>query len=160
MKSVEPLKYTPAIVSANRFQDIALGLNHTMLLFDNIQSEGDIQYAFLLGVFDNVTQEPVYFVSSEVNALAAAIGGGSHYLCIFDDTGHGNLGGSDDWGDPDKFFPQAVHLAAEHFGMSMEELPGQADGESVSDRGCVKTPKKLSDSEKFPTPQKMPRRFS
>lgn len=125
MRPPGSLKHTPAVVSANRIHDAPLGAKHTMMLFDNIQAEGDVQYAFLLAVLDNATREPVYFVSSEVNALAAAIGGGSHYLCTFSEAGHGNLGGSDDWGDPDKFFPQAIYLAAEHFGASPEEVGKQ-----------------------------------
>jgi hypothetical protein len=121
----------PAVVSANRIQDIPLGPKHTMRLFDNIESDGAIQYAFLLMVVDNATEEPVYFVSSEVNAMAAVYHDGSHYLCIFSEAGHGNLDGSDNWGDPEKFFPQAIVLAAEHVGVSPEEVANQERGESA-----------------------------
>ncbi len=125
------MKYTPAIVSANRLHGASLGPKHTMLLFDQIQSESDIQYAFLLVVLDNATQEPVYFVSSEVNAMVDVFHDGSHYLCTFSEAGHGNLGGSDDWGDPDKFFPQAIHIAAEHVGVSPEEIGELAEDKSA-----------------------------
>ena len=56
MQSIEPLKYIPVVVSADRVHGLPFGPKHTMLLFDNIQSEGEIQYAFLLGVFDNATE--------------------------------------------------------------------------------------------------------
>lgn len=38
----------------------------------------------------------------------------------FGDAGHATLGSSDDWGKPQKFFPEAIRLAAERFGVAME----------------------------------------
>ena len=114
------MQYMPAVESMNRVGGAPLGEKHTALLFDNIKSAGSVQYAFLLAVFDNEKQEPVYFVASEVNTMAAAFGGGSHYLGVFDGSGHANLGSSDDWGDPRKFFPEAIRLAAERLGVSVE----------------------------------------
>jgi hypothetical protein len=64
---------------------------------------------------------PVYFVASEVNEMAAVFGGGSHYLGVFDGSGHSSLGSSDAWGDPSKFFPEAIRLAAERFGILIED---------------------------------------
>jgi len=115
------VEYMPRVESVNRVGAVPLGDGHTALLFDNIKSAGAVQYAFLLGVFDNAKQEPVYFVASEVNETASVFGGGSHYLGVFDGSGHANLGSSDDWGDPRKFFPEAIRLAAERFGVSIEE---------------------------------------
>ncbi len=131
MRPAELLKYTPAIVSANRVHDVPLGPKHAMLLFDNIKAAGKVQYAFLLAVLDNATEEPVYFVSSEVNAMAAVFHDGSHYLCTFSEAGHGNLGGSDDWGDPRKFFPEAIRLAAEHIGVCLDEVYSQKNDSSA-----------------------------
>jgi hypothetical protein len=115
------MQYMPQVESMNRVGGAPMGEKHTALLFDRIKSAGHVQYAFLLAVFDNETQEPVYFVASEVNTMAQTLGGGSHYLGVFDSSGHANLGSSDDWGDPRKFFPEAVHLAAERFGVSVED---------------------------------------
>jgi hypothetical protein len=98
---------------------VPLGKNHTVLLFDNIKSAGMVQYAFLLAVYDNAKGQPVYFVASEVNEMAAS-GGGSHFLGVFNGSGHLNLGSSDDWGDPRKFFPEALRLAARQFGVESE----------------------------------------
>jgi hypothetical protein len=112
------MNYMPAVESMNRVGGAPLGEQHTVLLFNNIKSAGSVQYAFLLAVFDNEKQEPVYFVASEVNTMAAAFGGGSHYLGVFNEQGHANLGSSDDWGNPRKFFPEAIRLAAERFGVS------------------------------------------
>jgi hypothetical protein len=56
----------------------------------------------------------VLFVASEVNATAATLGGGSHFLGVFDSQGHANRGASDDWADPKKFFPEALRIAQEY----------------------------------------------
>jgi hypothetical protein len=112
------VKYLPRVESMNRVTGAPLGEAHTVVLFDNIKSAGALQYAFLVGVFDNATKSPVYFVSSEVNTTAATFGGGSHFLCIFDGEGHSNLGSSDDWGDAKKFFPKALKIAEAQFGVS------------------------------------------
>jgi hypothetical protein len=90
------VEYMPLVESLNRVSSAPLGEKHTILLFDQIKSAGSVQYAFLLAVVYNETQEPVYFVSSEVNQLAALLGGGSHCLGIFAGSGHANLGFSDD----------------------------------------------------------------
>jgi TusE/DsrC/DsvC family sulfur relay protein len=131
MRADGSLKYSPAVVSANRVHDAPLGLKHTMVLFDNIQAKGEIEYAFLLAVFEDATDELVYLVSSEVNAMASVFDDGSHYLCTFSGEVHGNLGGSDDWGDPEKFLPQAMRVAAEHFGVGPEEIGNQDEGRSA-----------------------------
>src|ERR1700722_7254064 len=85
-----PLLYTPAIESANRVGGMPLGPGHTALLFDPIESAGMVQYALLLGVFEDATQEPVSFGASEINEMAEALGGGSHFLGVFDGDGHAN----------------------------------------------------------------------
>lgn len=115
------MEYMPLVESMNKVGGAPLGENHTVLLFDNIKSSGSVQYAFLLSVFENEKQKPVYFVTSELNEMAAAFGGGSHFLGVFNGTGHANMGSSDDWGDPRKFFPEAIRLAAERFGVSLED---------------------------------------
>jgi hypothetical protein len=118
------VKYWPLVKSVNRVSGGPLGEKHTVILFDNIKTDGKVQYTFLLGVFDNEKHEPVFFVSSEVNQMAALLGGGSHCLGIFDGSGHANMGFSDEWGDPRKFFPEAIRIAAQHFGVGID--PGQA----------------------------------
>jgi hypothetical protein len=115
------MQYMPLVESMNRVGGAPLGDKYTVLMFDKIKSAGSIQYAYLLGVFENVTQEPVYFVAFEVNAMAAAFGGGSHCLGVFDGMGHGNLGFSDDWGDARKFFPEALRIATERFKVPFDD---------------------------------------
>lgn len=110
----------PLVESMNQISDAPLGDRYTVLLFDNIKSAGSVQYAFLLEVFDNATREPVYFVASEVNEMAAAIGDGSHFLGVFTGEIHANMGSSDDWGDSRKFFSKAIRLAEERFGVARD----------------------------------------
>jgi hypothetical protein len=109
------MQYMPRVESMNRVAAAPLGAAHTLILFDQIKSAGRVEYAFLVAVYSNATQTPVYFVASEVNSMAATLGGGSHYLGVFDGQGHANRGASDDWGDPKKFFPEAIRIAAEAF---------------------------------------------
>jgi hypothetical protein len=99
----------------NRLSAAPLGSAHVAVSFDQIQSAGGIQYAYLVGVFDNATKQPVYFVSSEVNSMAE-LGGGSHFLCVFNGDTHANCGSSDDWGDAEKFFARAMSMVEEKFG--------------------------------------------
>ena len=119
------MDYMPLTKSMNLVGAAPLDERRSAKLFDKIVSAGSVQYAFLLAVLDNVKEEPVYFVASEVNEMAAAFGGGSHYLGVFDGSGHANLGASDDWGDPRKFFPKALRMAAERFGVPFEGDPDE-----------------------------------
>ena len=116
-----PLNYLPLIDEANRIATIPLGSAHVMISFDEITSSGPIQYEFILAVFEVSSGKPVYFVASEANLMAATHGGGSHFLGVFDGNGHANLGSSDDWADPSKFFPKARELAARRFGVEVAE---------------------------------------
>lgn len=104
------MRYAPAVKSANPIETRQLGDGHTAVLLDDIVSAGSVKYAFLLVLFDDATQEPVLFVASEVNRLAK-LGGGSHFLGVFDGNGHANMGVSDDWSDPDKFLTKAMNIA-------------------------------------------------
>ena len=111
------MQYMPLTRAMNRVGGAPFGDKHTMLLFDQIESIGAVQYAFLLAVYDDAKQAPVYFVASEVNEMAGLLGGGSHCLGVFDGSGHANMGFSDDWADPRKFFPEAMRIASERFGV-------------------------------------------
>jgi hypothetical protein len=105
----------PQIASMNRVSTAPIGPNHTVALFDSIKSAGSVEYTYLLVVSDDTTHKPVYVVASEVNSMASNFGSGSHHLGVFTEAGHFNLGSSDDWGDPHKFFPKALELASETF---------------------------------------------
>ena len=97
----------------------------TVVLCTDIEQAGAVKYEYLLVILDNATREPVYFVSSEVNEMAALLGGGSHALCVFDGDGHANIGFSDDWGNENAFLAEAGRLARERFRPPSEGLPAQ-----------------------------------
>ncbi len=118
--------YMPQVKSWNMVGSAPLGPSHTLKMFDTIRAAGSIQYAYLVGVFDNASDEPVYFVASEVNSMAAVMGGGSHCLGLFDGDGHANMGFSDDWGNPRNFFPQALKIAADKFDVPMDDATIQS----------------------------------
>jgi|GEM_PF-5113369 len=63
------MNYMPSVKSWNMVGSAPLGPSHTVKVFDTIRAAGSIQYAYLVGVFDNASDEPVYFVASEVNSV-------------------------------------------------------------------------------------------
>ena len=79
-----------------------------------IVAAGAIQYQYMVVVYDN-DNEPCLFVASEVNSMAKAFGGGSHFLGVFPGDGHSNMGDSNDWADQDKFFARASEIVRNHF---------------------------------------------
>jgi len=107
----------------NRVRRVQLGEEHTAILYDQIDSAGSVKYAFLVAVVENGKKEPIYYIASEVNQMAAVLGGGSHYLGVFDGSGHANLGAKNDWGNAHKFFREALRIAEEKFGEAIEEDP-------------------------------------
>jgi hypothetical protein len=109
------MNYMPMVESVNRVGQVQIGDKYVALMFDNIKSLGSIEYTYLLGVFDTKTEQPVYFVASEVSSTAKAFGGGSHFLGVFDGEGHSNLGSSDDWADSESFFAKAIALVEARF---------------------------------------------
>jgi hypothetical protein len=114
--------YQPMIKSWNRAGIGMLDDRHVVMLYDRLEAAGHVQYTYMVVVFDKVKQEPVLYVTSEVNSMAEALGGGSHFLCIFDPAGHHNMGCSDEWADAAKFFPKAIELAAERFGADPKRI--------------------------------------
>ncbi len=86
----------------------------------------------LVAVFEKDAKLPVLVVSSEVNTTAQVLGGGSNYLCVFDEDGHANMGSSDDWADPKQFFPKALQIAAGRLGIEIQPHPPQPD-DSIGD---------------------------
>jgi hypothetical protein len=65
-----------------------------------------------------------------MNMLNDSIGGGSHFLCTFDEKGHTNYGSSDVWTDFDKFTVKALQVVAEKYGLDESELPGFAHSQN------------------------------
>ncbi len=108
------MKLMPKIKAARAVARFAVG-EHSAVLYDSIEPAGRVEYAFLLTVFDAAKQVRL-IVSSELNTMKSVLGGGSHYLCVFDDAGHSNLGDSDDWADDELFTARAIGVVHERLG--------------------------------------------
>jgi len=112
------MQIMPRVKAAKARASFNLG-SHTATLFGDIQSVGRVQYAWLLVVYDVGTKQPAFIVSAEVNSMNSVAGGGSHFLCVFDESGRAILNGSDDWADEELFTARAL-------GVVYEKLPGLA----------------------------------
>jgi len=113
--------YMPRISSATPLRRYRLGTCRAVLLGD-IESVGAVAYLYIMAVVADGAPEPLLYVASEVNALADAAGG-SHFLGVFDERGHGNGGASNEWADLDLFAQKALSIALERLDLS--ELPEQ-----------------------------------
>ena len=113
------MNYAPVVESLHAFGKIRLGPKHTAVLYNDVKSAGRVEYEFIVGVFDDETDEPVLFVASEVNSMKSKLGGGSHFLGLFPGNGHVNLVNSDDWADAQKFYPKALEIAAGRLGVTL-----------------------------------------
>jgi hypothetical protein len=88
----------------------------SFLLFSEIECVGAIEYLYVVAIYRDGESQPCLFVTSEKNTLV--FGGDSHFLCLFTDSGHHNMGASDDWADLERFITQALLVATNHLGLS------------------------------------------
>ncbi len=100
------MRIMPRVKAANPYANFNFG-SHTATLFGDIESIGRVQYAWMLVVY-NSDKQPVFIVSSEVNSMASLSGGGSHFLCRFDERGRGIIDGSNDFADEELFTARAL----------------------------------------------------
>ena len=136
--------YAPIIHSARTRARYRLS-GHRVVFLDNIKST-NIEYEFAIGVFDEGSEEPVLFVTSERNNPRGAADamrasglnpddfgmggepepvkpGETHFLCTFDNEGHANRGVSDRWADPDVFEAAAMEIIHKRFGEMPTRVP-------------------------------------
>ena len=114
----------PSIESAEVLRRHRLG-PYGASLFGDIESSGSVQYLYVLALIELDQEEVSLYITSEVNDLAQEFGGGSHFLCVFNNEGHHNLGDSDDWADLERFATKALSLAGELLDVTdpPEQLP-------------------------------------
>ena len=102
--------------------------DHQAILVESPESIGPIKYKYVFIVYDDKSDKPVLFITSEKNQMQAElleiveknspelvpnIDPKKYFLGIFQDGVHSNVGGSIDWGDPMKFELKALNLAKE-----------------------------------------------
>jgi hypothetical protein len=109
-----PFGYAPAIASAKPLARYRVAGREAVLLGD-VVAAGRVEYLYILAVYDP-DGEPCLFVASEVNAMHATFGGGSHFLGVFPGEGHFNMGDSDEWADRERFTERALAIARERLG--------------------------------------------
>jgi len=107
--------YAPMIINAVEAESFKLGLYEAHLLKD-IQAQGHIRYLYVLQL--SMDGKPCLYISSEENAMAAELGGGSHFLCAFEGDRHLNFGCSDQWADLETFKAKAIEMAKERLSVS------------------------------------------
>jgi hypothetical protein len=115
------MQYMPKIKAAKALAQFKVA-DRPAVLYGDIESVGRVQYAYLFTVFDDAKQ-PILIISSELNSMRSVLGGGSHYLCIFDNAGHSNCGDSDDWADEELFTARALALAYERLPKLQQQPP-------------------------------------
>lgn len=102
------MDYHPIIKSSEQLEEsVVQGLR--AVLHGNITAEGAVEYTYLLIVY-GAQGDPVLYVSSEANTMRDT-GGGSHFLGAFHETGHVNMGDSDEWADRSAFAQKATEVA-------------------------------------------------
>ena len=105
--------YGPNIESADLIEEIE-GQNYKTRLFGNVKSPGMIEYLYVMAVYRVEENTPCTFITCEKNAMASALGGGSHFLCAFANESHLNFGSSDEWTDLNKFRDRAQCMAVQY----------------------------------------------
>ena len=82
------------------------------------------RYSLELREHPSDTGEVLLYITSEINMLAhqGSQPGGSHFLCVFDEIGHHNLGSSNDWGELIPFTKRAFEIARERLGIDLDAL--------------------------------------
>lgn len=121
--------YAPAVKTARSVKRYEWDQYEGAFL-DQIFAEGQIEYEYIIVVFQKGARDPFLFISSERNArfaeqqpilveeldddilndLLADNVGESHFLCIFDQQGHHNLGDANQWGDLQAFETAALQI--------------------------------------------------
>ena len=90
------------------------------VLVTDCRNSSRVQYAHVMYVYeggDFLAGRPCLAVASEVNRMASAGSGRSHFLGLFPGEGHVNLGAADDWVDMDRFAAKALEVIAEQFSL-------------------------------------------
>jgi hypothetical protein len=113
----------PPVVSAKPKWVYGLGDHLGIFFVDNV-AMGPVTYSYVLTVGPRSGGTISFYITSEKNMMYGLMPktGGSHNLCVFDGTGHRNLGASNDWADPDKFEARALDMACERLGFPRERV--------------------------------------
>lgn len=107
--------YLPAFKSSETARRYSFK-GYSAVLLRNIVATGSVEYRYAMMVYREGESDACYCVASEVNGMAGQLGGGSHFLGVFEEDSHVNYGSSDQWADEEKFAQRALGLATDKFG--------------------------------------------
>ena len=114
--------YIPTILNANSKKTLKFG-KYEAIVFGDIRSSGNIQYEYVLFLYEQGNQIPIYFVSAEKNALATDTGSAAYFLCAFDTDGHKNFGLDASLNDLEYFTGKALGVIIGKYKLSAEDMP-------------------------------------
>jgi hypothetical protein len=106
--------YLPTLKNARPVYRYQFG-NYLGVVVTDCESIGMISYTHVLFVFEAGQQAPIFAVASEMSTMMLEMNPNARFLGVFDGSGHGNYGMSEDWLDLDKFTAKALEVAAAHF---------------------------------------------
>ena len=117
------LDYTPPIEDAAVIQEYDMGGMYRGILHmhppPDMQTQ-KIRYLYSFAVTPVLENDAVLFVTSEFNDTAP--GAGSHFLGVFSEIGHQNLGASDDWGLRERFVEPALAIVCERLQIARADV--------------------------------------
>jgi len=99
---------------------------YRLVMLRDVESPGPVEYLYVLAAFRAGERIPCLCVASEKNAMAARLGGGSHFLGVFPGEGHLNFGASDDWGDLARFTERALAICRERLALPPDGAAAEA----------------------------------
>ncbi len=117
------LDYTPPIEDGAAIQEYDLGGMHRGRLYMHPPTDTQtrkIKYLYSFAVTPVPENDPILFVTSELNDTAP--GAGSHFLGVFSEIGHQNLGASDDWGLRERFVERALAIVCARLQIARAEI--------------------------------------
>ena len=121
-RTIENNRYLPSIVDAQPKKDFTFE-GFKAVVVDEIYSIGKIEYDYLLFLYDDKSNEPLFYVSLERNTLFNDLGPPSHFLCGFDDSGHLNYGGFEEEVNLANFTKKALEIVGNKYEIPKEKLP-------------------------------------
>ncbi|NHJ87559.1 MAG: tetratricopeptide repeat protein [Asgard group archaeon] len=99
-------QYIPAVSNA-KIESIEEQGDYKFMIISNIETRGQIQYKFILYLYKQNSNIPIYYVSLEENSLSE-LGGAQYFFCAFTKTGHSNFGFFDKEATLENFSKKAI----------------------------------------------------
>ena len=120
--------YLPMLTNAHPVRRYLIGQQYLVIVLTDCESDGEIQYQYVVIVYQlppdanpDKLPKPVMAVAAETDDMVSEPD--AYFLGVFPGEGHLNLGLSADWGDLGKFTAKALEIVAEHLQIAQAPLP-------------------------------------